>query len=380
MVFKNKKLLEDIFMADEKGEKYIIFEHSEKTWVMPVDKLEPALEMYQPTTGKGRSLKKSLIKLKNVKWLLRFVGGHIMHFSINPQILQYIDQTVKKNEKYYVAGYMGDISSEDNDKVTLQVYDDEKIIIYVKASKSDKVAKLFDKEVNALAFLKDKGIENIPNVLSKVEIEGMHIFSQGTKKEMFEKVNLVIDKRHLEFLENITEATQAYLNYEETDFYRNVCLIKNQTKKDDRDDVLLEAIGIIENRLNGKKEKYAFSHGDFTPWNVYYTNRQLNVFDFEYCSYSMPCYIDIFHYITQMSLLGQNKNAEETICLYEKQRELLEEYIESPDFTYLCYLINVISFYKERTVRTNKIVEKQYDEWITILKYLIDRIKQNTEA
>lgn len=97
------------------------------------------------------------------------------------------------------------------------------------------------------------------------------------------------------------------------------------------------------------------------------------MFDFEYCSFSKPCYIDIFHYLTQMSLLGCGNDGKQTILLYEKKKELIEKYVHDADFTYMCYLIDIIGFYKKRTIRRNKVVDKEYGRWIAILEYLINR-------
>lgn len=375
MIFDNKELLNDIFLADETGEKYIVFNHSEKTWVLPANRLEPALEMYQPTTFKGKVLKRILPKIKKLEFALGLVGGKSETLLIKERVSRYIGKVINNKEKYYISVYMGDSSSEDNDKATLQIYDDEKILLYIKISKNGKATQLFDKEINALEYLSNKGIDNIPAIVSKEKIDGIYMFAQSTKKQMFEKVNLSPDYRHLEFVKNLVENTKKNTRYEDTDFYNSVQSIKGLSQKDEVNDVLKEAVEIVENRLKNKAEVYAFAHGDYTPWNIYYDKDKLCAFDFEYCSYSLPCYIDIFHYITQAALLGRNYSADKTINLYESQKELLEKYIENPDFIYLCYLIYIISFYAKRTIRTNKLVDKQYSKWILIVKYLIESIK-----
>ena len=96
-----------------------------------------------------------------------------------------------------------------------------------------------------------------------------------------------------------------------------------------------KALSIIEEELTGKESEYAFSHGDYTPWNVYFVNREIYSFDFEYCSQTMPPYIDAFHYLTQLSILGMHNEVGKTVHLYKKYRKILEEYIQDPDFTYM---------------------------------------------
>ena len=370
-IFEQRELLGDVFLPGNKY--YIIFEHRDKIWILPYEHIRSGLGMYQPTTKKGIILKKMLPFFAKIKWIRRLIRAEKKQLSLQIEIQKYLDESIGEGAVYYVAGYMGDFSAEENDKLTLQVYNENHIITYLKITKNRKAGERFQEEMKALQTLRDKGVCNIPRILWKMKNGREIMFAQSTKKSVNEKVQFVFDRRHTDFVKNMNEITERTMQYEKTDFYRNVTYVKEQQAQDGDGRILNRAIRIIEKELAGKEKEYGFSHGDYTPWNVYYADGELQVFDFEYCSFSKPCYIDIFHYLTQMSLLGCGNDGKQTILLYEKKKELIEKYVHDADFTYMCYLIDIIGFYKKRTIRRNKVVDKEYGRWIAILEYLINR-------
>ena len=47
----------------------------------------------------------------------------------------------------------------------------------------------------------------------------------------------------------------------------------------------------------------AYSHGDFTPWNMYLSKDQLHLYDWELASIHRPILFDLFHFIFQSHVL-----------------------------------------------------------------------------
>jgi thymidylate kinase len=52
----------------------------------------------------------------------------------------------------------------------------------------------------------------------------------------------------------------------------------------------------------------SFSHGDFTPWNMYKTESKLHVYDWELSNPMMPVGFDAFHFIIQQGILVDRFN------------------------------------------------------------------------
>lgn len=314
--------------------------------------------------------------IKGVGFALRKLGIEMVRFDINPEIREYISE-VLETEKYYVAGYIGNTSSKQNDKVTMQIFTEEKILGYIKITKEDEVIKSFINEFDALVFLAEKEIKGIPEILGVTEFNGMHMFVQSTQKKLSDKVKNELSEKQINCIKDIVDKTKISCKYETTEFFDIIRYLKKFVREkypEKERRIMRHSIKIIEKELQDKTGEYAFSHGDFTPDNVYYTEKGVSLCDFEYCKYTMPCYIDIFHYFTQLSLFGLQNDADKTVYLYEKYYKLFEKYVENPDFTYLCYILTIMCFYNKRTTEKFDIYAHKYGEWIRLISYLNSKL------
>ncbi|MCI8955873.1 MAG: hypothetical protein HFG29_02645 [Eubacterium sp.] len=367
-----RDLLDKLFIEDQRGINYICFSHSNKVWLMPHDNFEPALEMYQPSTMKGKVLKSCIKLFHTNKKILHKFGCEKKKLSLNVDILSYLQKTT--NEKnIYIAAYMGDTTTKQNNKTTLQVYNNQGILCYVKISEEPEVLENFSREMNSLKYLEEKGITNIPKVLGDEQIHGLRIFVQSTNKPLKQQVRLEFGTRQVEFIDNIVKKTKKDVRYETSQFYDSVQYLKSTVVQfgDKEQSVIKTAIRQVETYVAEKDIEFAFSHGDYTPWNVYYVEGELSAFDFEYCYDTMPCYIDVFHYFTQFSIMGQHNDVEKTSVLYQQNKKFLKKYISSPDMVYICYLLHVIAFYHNRTNGKMELIGNQVQIWIGLLERFV---------
>lgn len=367
-----KKLLYKIFKKNEAGKEYIIFQHSDKTWVLPNDSLETALEMYQPSTMRGKVLKSCVKLFHNTESILKKFGAKKERLCMKPEILLHLQELIGECD-FFVAAYMGDTTTKQNNKVTLQVYNTQRVFCYAKVSEEPEVLENFSREIDSLKYLEEKGVTNIPKVLGDKEIQGLRIFVQSTDKPLKQQVRLEFGKNQIEFIENIVKKTKTDVKYETSQFYESIQYLKSVVAEFEKQEqtVIEAAIRQVETYAEEKGLEFAFSHGDYTPWNVYYVDGELFAFDFEYCYQTMPCHMDIFHYFTQFSIMGQHNDVEKTILLYQERKEMLKEYVENPDVVYVCYLLHIIAFYHNRTEEITEQVKQQMKIWIGLLEHFI---------
>lgn len=105
----SKQLLNKIFIQDKSADEYLVFNHSDKTWIMPVENILPALDMYQPSSIKGKILK-SLIKSFYKNKMIEKFGCKIEKLRLDKKVLEGLNIS-DNHGKIYVAAYMGDTSS-----------------------------------------------------------------------------------------------------------------------------------------------------------------------------------------------------------------------------------------------------------------------------
>lgn len=360
-----KELLNKIYLKDSMSG-HIVFSHADKTWVIPEDGVKVGMDMYQPSTCMGKKLKKRVLKGKSAPFFAKNTEISKESIKLNSLIEEKIKEMIDISDMK-IATFMGDSSSFQNNKATMQIYRDDRIFAYIKITTDEKIFETLKKEAKLLEKLSSLGIKNIPRVLGLDKTEEFYLFAQSTDKPVGQEVKLEFGKQQIDFIKDITDQTKTKINYEETDFYKSVNYLKENLMFFDevKRKTLQKAINEIE-KLSGEID-VAFFHGDYTPWNVYYKDEEIYAFDFEYCSETMIPYMDLFHYITQLSRMGLGNTATGTVRFFEHQCELLKDTVEDIEFTYTCYLVWVISFYHKRSVKKE---QENFEYWIEILDYL----------
>lgn len=366
-----RDLLKKLYVESEHS-KQLVFTHADKAWVMPENAVEGAMDMYQPSSRGGKYLKKCVVKKHKTPFYIRGSKVEKANLELAKDIRIQLERLLDISD-FYVAAYMGDTSTSQNDKAVLQIYSDDEIYAYVKVTINEENAKRFESEARALRNLRDVGIEYVPRVIGLDLDSEVKMFAQSSDKQMGEEVQLEFNEQILDTVKDIVSKTKKEVDYKGSDFCKSVEYLKTQMNVFDNEQqpIVKDAIGMIESA----NLTFAFSHGDFTPWNAYYVGDEIRLFDLEYCSKTMPAYIDVFHYLTQMTLLGDRYTAQCAMREYEHKLEMISEYVDDPRTTFICYLVWVISFYIKRAEGNIYRIREKLDVWVEMLEYLIKYIK-----
>ena len=158
---KERELLKILYTSGK--ENHLLFSHDNKVWIMPQKAIEGGMDMYQPSSKKGKMLKKTIQKRGKKPFFARNVKTEYKELEIDPAIKKQLEDLLGISE-FYVATYMGELWTSQNDKAVLQIYSDDEIYAYVKVTVNADNAKRFEKEVNALNLLREAGIEYVPRV------------------------------------------------------------------------------------------------------------------------------------------------------------------------------------------------------------------------
>ena len=99
------------------------------------------------------------------------------------------------------------------------------------------------------------------------------------------------------------------------------------------------------------------------------------MFDFEYTKLSYPPFLDRFHFFTQVSVFNKNWSADKIFKEYNLMSSKEKQYFKSPDIFYLCYLIDIVSFYVNRDRGAyDKNISVALKKWISLMTLLLNRI------
>ena len=347
-----------------------------KCWLMPVRNVRMGLALYQPSGWKGRLLKRWFPYVHWSKLVRKVLKIEVVEHVLEADLSGVICSAFGGGGFEYSVFWNGGIL---NSKKTLQVWHNSDILGYCKISNEKDIYSRFLREFDYLTWLNTCGIENIPVALYVGCINGNYLFLQSTNKTTKFKVENNLGGKQIDFIVNFNNKTKINCNYYETDFVKSMqylLSLKSVFPKCDYN-LFVDLIKKIERYFtqNGNCVEFAAYHADFTPWNTYIQREQLFAFDFEYSKKTYPLYLDLFHFFTQVALLEKKQNLDEVYDFYLENKKILLKFIDIDfDYIYVCYLLDVISFYFKINDGCFDISDKSYCVWIGLLKKINNKI------
>ena len=124
----------------------------------------------------------------------------------------------------------------------------------------------------------------------------------------------------------------------------------------------------------------SLAHGDFTPWNMYLSERKLHVYDWELAKERIPLLYDLFHFIYQSGILlikqdfgAIHREIQRALRLPGMQNYLKRRNID-PDLYHQIYLLHLITYYLNIYTRQPKLhmqVQWLLKIWEAALKHVL---------
>lgn len=370
-MLKDTLCIDKIFITKSRNHFYRLTNADGKQWLIPSRNMRTALQLYQPGAWKGKAVKAFLPMLKHFPALLAPVGLRSETCRLAPELEKLLENSFKASDLEFSV-FFGTPSV--HQKITLQISLGRKILGYCRISNDPAMHELFEHEKRVLSVLNNKGISGIPQFLCLENIEGnIKIFAQNTTKTTRSLTQHALEKRHLDFLNELYRTTSVTLPFEKSDFFS---LLKHLEKNleffaPSEQETIRRAIQSALSDYQEKVVEFSMTHGDFTPWNSFIENGQLFVFDWEYALFSAPPFIDAFHFFTQGNILENKLSAAQILRKYRKQKSLFRKYVSDPDRTYRDYLLQITAFYVKREKgRFNEKEAGNLRIWIQLLDLL----------
>lgn len=347
-----------------------------KVWLMPKRHMKTGLELYQPSSKKGRLLKRWLPWLYWLKPLMGKLGMSDIEYIMNPQIHHIIEKEFNQDAVEYSV-FEGTPCV--HQKTTIQIFKGENILGYCKVTKNPELYGIFQHEQKLLGWLHEKGVDQIPECpyCGKTE-DGNIVFLQTTTKTLNSLVGHEFGIKQLEFLSMLKVKTGVEMLYHESDQYQTICSLKAHENllTVSQKKIMSLAVDAIETYYGTQKQLFCAYHADFTPWNMFENAGRLFVFDFEYGRYSYMPYLDMFHFLTQTAIFERELSAKQ---IYEEMlgRETeLKEFFDNPWMAYLIYLVDVTARFVVRDghSRTSD-VDKLINTWFELIGLVMHKLK-----
>lgn len=338
-------ILQEILVQDSNGELFYRFANADgKVWIMPASHLRTAMELYQPSSWKGRLLKRWFPLLSKMRGAREAVGAVGIRCRVNEELNRRLECALQTDGLQYSI-FCGTPCV--HQKTTMQISRGNKILGYCKLTENDEIAALFEKEARLLETLHEKGFHDLPKCLLLERLnDGTTLFLQSTRKTLASEVTHEWSGLHDDFLKRLGQATLQHLKFEESDYFRTLqALAENREWLPIEVDsaVLRRALEEVCHRWQGRKVAFSAYHADFTPWNMFVADGRLFVFDWEYARLTYPPMLDRYHFFTQTAIFKHHWKAED-IRQYMGSAE--GRWMDAED--YKAYLVEVIARFTVR--------------------------------
>lgn len=365
------RLLSSI-LNEGRGDIFYSFANADgKRWLMPAKNMRTAMNLYQPSGIKGKGMKTLFPYLYWLGVVNKVVGAEKKRYELVPELEKLLCRLFGTDDIEFSI-FCGTPCV--HQKITMQISKGTRILGYVKFSDNDEIRNIFRQEQETLDYLGEKGITSVPQCLYCGEWrDRLALFVQTTTKTRHSSTDHQWGERETAFLKELHEKTKRHISFEETEYYRDLCLlcedVYNLHGFETRP--IVEGVSKVLNFYANKEVNFSFYHADFTPWNIYVEKGRLYAFDFEYAKRTYPPYLDYFHFFTQTAIFEEHLGADGIWKLFQHDKERLQRLFGNPDLAYTSYLLGVMAHYvkREKGVFTSD-VQRNMKLWIELLKYL----------
>lgn len=339
-------------------------------WLVPLSHRRvtvSGLALFQPVIPSARWLKGAAVAMSTVG-LSDLWARKKIYISGQPGLADIFGE---KNLSY--AFFTG--TENPHRKVAVQIMDQAGGIKgFAKVSLNPVVKPLLRHEAKTLNDLHalDLQTASIPRVLFCGDRGGAEVLVTDTLKTARTKTVTTLNEAHLVFLREMAEKTAVRAEESGSGFVEDL----RQRYAEVAEWLPLEWRLRLTNAIDtlagfkGDWGPRSLSHGDFTPWNTFFVDGRLYVFDWEYASYDYPKGYDWFHFFLTTKQL-KKKNSFELVKLIRENTSCIANNTNDMRVLMLSYLISNFLFYAQRELfKINEYLDgnnKKVVEFIGIL-------------
>ncbi len=363
-----------VLCKNNEKEWYITFSNADKKkWVLPKRNMRFYMNIYQPSSLKGRLIKLLLPLLSTSHLICKRLNIKYVRIQLVESVFQEIQIAFKQAGLSY-GFFMG--TPGVHQKIVIQINKEKNVLGYCKITDSIAVYENFVKESCLLQKLNDLQINGIPNSIcvKRVLNDSAGIFIQTTTKTINSITLHHLEQRHVTFITQLCQKTIRMLPYNESGLFRELNYLKIY------DDKLMpeiqDAIVRLEDYLIHSRGLYCCTHGDFTPWNTYIEGNKLFVFDWEYAEDAYLPMLDLLHFWTQCCYFEKRMQADKIArAYYIFKRDKFTNWIQwtgyDADMLYIAYLLSMISRTMQRESQLTTSSERIINMWSEVLRLIM---------
>jgi hypothetical protein len=238
-------------------------------------------------------------------------------------------------------------------KVSVQIMGrDGTIKGFAKVSSNSAVKPLLAHEADTLNHVNTLDLQTalIPKVLFNGEMGGAGVLITDTLKTCRAKTVTTLTDAHVAFLHELCDKT-AVPGTADTNWVVTEMRCQYDAVVDRLPVIwqarLTQAIACME-RYEGGWGARSLNHGDFTPWNTFFVEDKLYVFDWEYASKEFSFGYDLSHMLHSLEKLDSSNDVTTALNKMIESIRKFKSPLASVETQFLAYLVSYFLFYLSR--------------------------------
>ena len=282
------------------------------------------------------------------------------------------------NEKGY-AVFTGTVG--ENRKGVVAICENGRATHFLKIPISKKAEQLIQSEHTHLVSINDFDFEKL--IVPESEMKGRGLRVTNIRPEYYQNTPEITDI-HLKALKDLYANTFQIKMLSRLETYREIEKRLNSIKhiqkskniriqKQKIERLVFNMNVLLKTFESQQLVPVAFAHGDFTPWNMFVSEKHIHLYDWELAMPEQLFLYDAFHFIFQSSVLILHQpflEIKKKILQLEK-REITIDIIERYDLDYwgcyFWYLVSNCSYYLNLYLKEERLHDQGYwlmDCWI----------------
>lgn len=350
-------------------------------WCIPLNNKKVAVSsfaLYQPSLLRAKLVKQLTICLARLG-LIGLLKRERVYFERNDEE---INKIFAEGDLYYSV-FTG--TEGRHRKVTVQVTNEKGVILgYIKVSNNSDIDRLLKNEAETLSYISHYDIKSglVPKVLYHGNINDLNILIINTVKNSESSFSSMLSNAHIAFLAEIFRMTSKVKKFNESEFavkLKERILRLKDTMSVEWSHRSNRVLKYLDESIGDRTLSFGLCHRDFTPWNTFFHDGKLYVFDWEYAGREYPPLLDVCHFIIQDGILVRKLNQSQLIKRIKKEHRLIINYFNAVSVDselasplLICYLLDISLLYIERE-KGEKLSErfKTYETWGALMDLVI---------
>jgi len=325
-------------------------------WLIPLENRRVAvsgLALFQPLLASARAMKTAASFL-SVVGLSRLWARNTVYIAGEPTIAADFPSSDGLSFAYFTG------TDSPHRKVAVQIMDGRgNLKGFAKVTRNPNVSKLLMYETATLEQLQKLGLQSahLPRVIFSGERKGSFILVTDTLKTRWTRSTTKFSAPHHTFIQELAQKTAGVEPVLVSDigahFQARFNLVRHQIELPWQQR-LEKSIDLLDTQVNTPLN-FCQSHGDFTPWNTFFVDGKLYVFDWEYAESKYPPSFDLIHFLLSEPVFRKRPADEQIKCLVEQIKTTLNLISEIQALIHITvYLIAISLRYIERSGTSKK--------------------------